>query len=135
MQKNITYTAEHPEDFKLMLDLYESLGWNSLNLSMVDLEKMCRQSWYVVYAYDGGHLVGTGRIISDGVITGVICGVGVHPDYQSSGIGTEIMNSLTGFCEQEQVIPQLMCVETLEPYYKKLGFEKFTIGMKKHVSR
>lgn len=135
MQKMVSYTAEHPEDFSSVLKLYESLGWNSLNLSTGELEKMCRQSWQVIYAYDRNRLVGMGRIISDGVITGVICGVGVDPAYQSSGIGKEIMKRLTEYCEEKRVIPQLMCVETLEPYYEKLGFEKFTIGMKKDISR
>ncbi|CEG27253.1 GNAT family N-acetyltransferase [Bacillus sp. B-jedd] len=135
MQKKIVFTAEHPENFSHVLELYESLGWNSLNLSMDDLEKMCRQSWYVVYAFEGGQLIGMGRIISDGVITGVICGVGVQPAYQSMGIGKEIMNRLTEYCEQNRVIPQLMCVETLESYYEKLGFEKFSIGMKKDIDR
>ena len=47
---------------------------------------MCKQSWYTIYAFDD-KLVGMGRIISDGVITGVICGVCVMPEYQSIGIG------------------------------------------------
>ncbi|RHW42017.1 GNAT family N-acetyltransferase [Neobacillus notoginsengisoli] len=133
--QNLSYTSQHPVGFSQVLSLYEALSWNSLNLSTGDLKKMCRQSWYVVYAYDTENLVGMGRVISDGVITGVICGVGVHPDYQSAGIGTEIMKRLSSHCEKNGVIPQLMCVESLEPYYEKLGFEKFTIGMRKNIVR
>jgi hypothetical protein len=32
---------------------------------------MCNQSWYAIYAFDEEQLVGMGRVISDGVITGV----------------------------------------------------------------
>lgn len=87
MNNGINYTIKHPTDFNGLLSLYESLEWNSLNLTLNELEQMCKQSWYVIYAFDDKELVGMGRIISDGVITGVICGVCVLPKYQSIGIG------------------------------------------------
>src|SRR3954471_3191267 len=98
------------------MKIYESLGWNSLNLSINDLELMCKQSWYAVYAFDEQQLVGMGRVISDGVITAIICGVCVLPSHQSQGIGKEILNRIIFHCEQNKVIPQLMCVESLESY-------------------
>jgi GNAT superfamily N-acetyltransferase len=117
------------------LAIYESLGWNSLQLTIDELEKMCKQSWYAIYAYNDQKLVGMGRIISDGVITALICGVCVHPTYQSRGIGAEIVSALVEYCEKEKVIPQLMCVESLEGYYTKFGFHKFSIGMKSDIKR
>ncbi|MDD1369110.1 GNAT family N-acetyltransferase [Bacillus sp. MHSD17] len=99
------------------------------------LEQMCKQSWYAIYAFDDKKLVGMGRIISDGVITGVICGVCVLREYQSIGIGKEIIGRLIQRCEQSKVIPQLMCVESLQPYYESIGFEAFSIGMTKHIMR
>ncbi|GAB6551349.1 GNAT family N-acetyltransferase [Bacillus mobilis] len=132
---NINYTMEHPTDFNELLALYESLGWNSLQLTVNELEKMCKQSWYAMYAFDDKKLVGMGRIISDGVITGVICGVCVLPEYQSIGIGKEIVKQLIRHCEQNKVIPQLMCVEKLQSYYESIGFETFSVGMTKHIIR
>ncbi|MEH7386369.1 GNAT family N-acetyltransferase [Bacillus sp. JJ1521] len=135
MEIKIDYTIQPPENFEELISLYGALGWNSLKLSANDLERMCKQSWYAVYAFDGQQLVGIGRVISDGVITGIICGVGVLPHYQSKGIGKEIVNRMVKHCEQNKVIPQLMCVESLEPYYKELGFTKFSIGMTMHLIR
>lgn len=135
MKKQIEYTIKPPEDFEELRKIYESLGWNSLNLSVNDLEQMCKQSWYALYAYDEKHLVGMGRVISDGVITAVICGVCVLPSYQSIGIGKEIMNRIMEHCEQRKVIPQLMCIESLENYYKQFGFKTFSIGMNKNIKR
>lgn len=135
MENSIRYTSEHPTDFKGLLALYESLGWNSLKLTVNELEQMCKQSWYAIYAFDDKELVGMGRIISDGVITGVICGVCVSPKFQSIGIGKEIVERLIQHCEQNKVIPQLMCVETLQSYYESIGFEKFSIGMAKYIKR
>ncbi len=69
------------------------------------------------------------------VITGIICGVGVLPKYKSSGIGKEIVKRLIQHCEQNKVIPQLMCVQKLQSYYESIGFEAFSIGMTKHIMR
>ncbi|AHX18473.1 N-acetyltransferase [Bacillus thuringiensis] len=135
MENSIRYTSEHPTDFNGLLSLYESLGWNSLKLTVNELERMCKQSWYAIYVFDDKRLVGMGRVISDGVITGIICGVGVLPKYQSSGIGKEIVERLIQHCEQNKVIPQLMCVEKLQSYYESIGFEAFSIGMTKHIIR
>ncbi|QOR64840.1 GNAT family N-acetyltransferase [Cytobacillus suaedae] len=135
MEKKIDYTINPPENFKALLEIYELLGWNSLKLNVNDLERMCKQSWYTVYAFDEKQLVGMGRVISDGVITGLICGVCVLPSYQSKGIGKEILSRIIEHCEQHKVIPQLMCVESLEPYYKDLGFKIFSIGMTKNINR
>lgn len=133
--EKISYSIHPPENFKELLNIYEMLGWNSLNLSVDELEKMCKQSWYAMYAYHDQQLVGMGRVISDGVITAMICGVCVMPHYQSKGIGKEIMNRIISHCEQNKVIPQLMCVENLETYYETLGFRKFAIGMTKNINR
>ncbi|KOO50204.1 GNAT family N-acetyltransferase [Viridibacillus arvi] len=135
MVKYINYTTEPPNNFDQLLTLYESLGWNSLKLTSNDLERMCNQSWYAIYAFDEKQLVGMGRVISDGVITGVVCGLCVLPSYQSEGIGKKMVNRITHHCEQNGVIPQLMCVEILEPYYEIFGFKKFTIGMSKKINR
>ncbi|KXY07826.1 GNAT family N-acetyltransferase [Bacillus wiedmannii] len=135
MNNRINYTIKHPSDFNGLLSLYESLEWNSLNLTLNELEQMCKQSWYAIYAFDDKKLVGMGRIISDGVITGVICGVCVSPKFQSIGIGKEIVERLIQHCEQNKVIPQLMCVEKLQSYYESIGFETFSIGMTKHIKR
>ncbi|MGH0600451.1 GNAT family N-acetyltransferase [Bacillus mycoides] len=135
MKTILNYTIEPPKDFNELLTMYESLGWNSLELSVNELEKMCKQSWYAIYVFDDQKLVGMGRVISDGVITGIICGVCVLPEYQSKGIGKEIVERLIRHCEQNKVIPQLMCVEKLQSYYESIGFEAFSIGMTKHIIR
>ena len=131
----IQYTLELPEDFSQLQNLYDSLGWNSLKLTVHELEQMCNQSWYAIYAFDEKKMVGMGRVISDGVVTGIICGVGVLPNYQSKGIGREMLNRIIQHCEQNRVIPQLLCVENLESYYEFFGFEKFSIGMTGNIKR
>lgn len=128
---DVRITIEPPAKFEEVYQLYRELEWDSLGLTVVELQKMCQQSWYVLYAYQGSKLVGMGRIVSDGVITGLICGVGVLPSHQNLGIGRMLMNGLIEQCDRHRIIPQLMCHEKLESYYETSGFKKFTIGMTK----
>ena len=39
MENSIRYTSEHPTDFNRLLALYESLGWNSLKLTVNEWNK------------------------------------------------------------------------------------------------
>ncbi|MCP2034656.1 ribosomal protein S18 acetylase RimI-like enzyme [Planomicrobium sp. HSC-17F08] len=127
--KDIQITIDPPACDESVYQLYQELKWDSLGLTANELQKMCEQSWYVLYAYQGGKLVGMGRIISEGLITGLICGVGVLPSYQGMGIGRKLMSGLIEQCDRHRVIPQQMCDEKLESYYETSGFKKFTIGM------
>ena len=88
------YKTELPTKDALFL-LYEELGWNDfLALSAEQLLLAMRHSFFAVYAYDGDKLIGTGRVVSDGVINAYICGLGVLPEYRNRGVGSEIMNRL-----------------------------------------
>lgn len=126
----IRYSTEIPAKEELFA-LYDSLDWNSfLQLDANQLLTAMKQSWYVIYAYDGNRLIGTGRVVSDGVISAYLCGLGVHPDYRHKGIGTEISRRLVTQCKISNLHVQFFCEEELVPYYEKMGFEVFAIGMK-----
>lgn len=115
--------------------LYQALKWNKVGLSLGELEKMIEGSWYSLYVYHENKLIGTGRIISDGIITGVICGVGVLPSFQGQGIGKEIVIRLVNQCEKNKIFPQLLCDKSLVSFYESIGFEEFTVGMNYPIKR
>ncbi len=125
----IEYTSQHPESYQELFVIYEQLGWGGIGLSELQLEQMCKQSWHAVYAYVGGRMAGMGRVISDGIITGLICGLCIHPDFQGRRIGTSLLEQLVQRCRESNVIPQLMCKEELVDYYSQQGFQSFAIGM------
>ena len=111
--------------------LYESLGWNDfLKLSKEQLARAMEQSWYVVYAYDREKLIGTGRVVSDGIINAYLCGLGVDSAYRNQGIGTEISKRLVAHCKKNCLHTQFFCEEDLVPYYTNMGFNVFAVGMK-----
>lgn len=127
----IEYALINPAD---IYDLYERLGWNQyVNLDQEKLNQVMAGSYHVVYVYAGTLLVGTGRIISDGYLTALVCGVGVDPSYEKQGIGTMILEDLIRFAQRRDLDLELFCDETLEAYYEKFGFQIFTSGMKKSL--
>lgn len=127
----VKYTDEIPDKEKLY-ELYDSLEWNEfLQLNAAQLFIAMKQSWYSIYAYEDDKLVGTGRVISDGVINALLCGLGVHPDYRDSGIGTEISRLLVERCHNSKLHIQFFCKEELVSFYEKMGFTKFAVGMKR----
>jgi len=126
----IEYTTKLKQQ-KDIYSLYESLGWNSfLQLSQEKIVNAMKQSLYVIYAYDGDNLIGTGRVVSDGIINAYLCGLGVCLEYRSKGIGTEISNRLVKCCKNNNLHIQFFCEEKLVPYYNKMGFEVFAVGMR-----
>lgn len=113
--------------------LYEELDWNDfLKLDASQLNQAMKQSWLVIYAYDGDTLVGTGRIVSDGVINAYLCGLGVSITYRNKGIGTEISRQLVDACKKNNLHIQFFCEKHLVPYYEKQGFVEFAVGMKEN---
>ncbi|MBS4191941.1 GNAT family N-acetyltransferase [Bacillus sp. FJAT-49705] len=126
----IRYTDEIANPDQLFT-LYQNDGWNEfLKLPKESLYKAMLQSWHVLCVYDEDLLIGTGRIISDGVINGYICGIIVQPSYRNKGIGKEIVRRLVRKGKEAKLHIQLLCEDNKASYYKELGFEIFTVGMK-----
>ncbi len=122
---------EKPKSRTDIGQLYQRLGWTDfLQLDAEQLAQAMEQSWYVVYAYDQDRLVGTGRVISDGVINAYLCGLGVEPEYRKRGIGTEISERLVRRCRQHGLHIQFFCEEQMVPFYEQRGFSRFAFGMK-----
>jgi len=112
--------------------LYQSLGWQDfLQLNRYTLKKAMDNSWLVLYVYEKDRLIGTGRVISDGVMNAYICGIGVEVAFRNQGIGSAILNALVEKCSAEKLHIQLFCEEHLKRYYETKGFQVFAVGMKK----
>ncbi len=126
----ISYRTELPEKGE-MYRLYEHLGWNGfLKLDADRLRKAMEHSYYSVYAYDGPRLVATGRVVSGGVISAYLCGLGVQAEYRGRGIGSHIVRMLAAHCKENRLHLQLFCEGPLVEYYEKRGFSLFAEGMK-----
>lgn len=127
---SIRYSTDAPSAQQVW-ELYNRLGWaDFLKLSAEQLLRAMQQSWHVLYVYNGDQLIGTGRVVSDGVINAYLCGLGVMPEYRGRGIGTEISRRLVAQCKEYNLHIQFFCKEQLVPFYENMGFEVFAVGMK-----
>ena len=127
----INYDTNLPSEHAIYT-LYDELNWNAfLKLPPQQVRKALENSYYTISAYSEGTLIGTGRIVSDGVMNAYVCGLGVSPEYQGKGVGTRIFELLVEFAEQHGLHIQFFCEDALLPYYEKLGFKKFANGMTK----
>lgn len=73
---------------KQVKELFAALGWHQFDGLLPDL---LLNSTYVVSAWDGARLVGMARVVSDRVSVSTLQQVGVHPDYQRQGLGSELV--------------------------------------------
>ncbi len=104
--------------------LFESTGWNrETHLRPEQLREAIRGSWHMVNAYSDGKLIGTGRVISDGVFHALIVDVIVAPQFQGQGIGTAITERLLAVCRAASLVDvQLFCAKGNAPFYRRMGF-------------
>ena len=76
-------------------------------------------------ALDEYKVVGFVNAISDGVLSAYIPLLEVLPEYQSKGIGGELVSKMKDELSHLSMIA-LLCDEGLIPYYKKQGMSKAT---------
>lgn len=106
--------------------LTEKVGWGTREEALV--EKALARTLYAVCAYDGGALVGYGRLIGDETIFLYVQDVMVDPAYQGQGIGSSIVKRLVGRIEKYKAAsPDLRAYLGAslgrESFYKKFGFQ------------
>jgi N-acetylglutamate synthase-like GNAT family acetyltransferase len=128
----IFYTEETPNALDLFT-LYETENWNDfLHLTKESLHQAISNSWYIISAYEQSKLVGTGRLISDGITVALVSGMIVDPAYRRRGIGKNMINKMVSKCKQCELTVQLFTTDENMEYYKNLGFRTFANGLIYH---
>lgn len=113
---------------KQLLELFAALGWTHLNDL---LPQLLLNSTYVASAWDGARLVGLSRVVSDRVYISMLLQVGVHPDYQRHGLGTELVRRCIEHYPKTNFI--LTTDDTSnETFYQRFGFQSIGSAMIRH---
>lgn len=104
--------------------LFETTGWNrESHRSPEALGRALDGSQFMVGAYDGEQLIGFGRVLTDGVLHGMIYDLIVHPAYQRQGIGTQLLQQLVQWCQAARLGDiQLFCARGKRAFYERNGF-------------
>ena len=105
--------------------LFDTTGWNEEYQKTSDqLMETLERSFYFVQCYTGDRLIASGRVVSDGILYGMIYDIIVDPEFESQGIGSEITKRLIEHCLEHNVRNiQLFSAKGKMPFYKKFGFE------------
>lgn len=103
-----------------LLGLFHQAPW-AKDRTLEDAKEMLRHTDLILSAWDGEHLVGFGRVLTDFVYRATIWDVIVDQAYQRQGIGTEIVQRILQHPRLRRV--ELFWLCTRRPaFYQKLGF-------------
>jgi len=107
-----------------LYSLFITTGWNEeYCLLPEELHRAASASYCTISAWQNGRLAGFGRVVSDGVLHGMIYDLIVHPDFQNRGIGSKILTLLLERCSKDRIKEvQLFCAEGKEVFYNRRGF-------------
>lgn len=119
----IAYVAELPTPGEFE-HLFRSSGWTEAFEVPADrLAASLPHAWYALCARRDGRIVGTGLVLSDGVLHALIVDVIVLPEMRGRGVGTEIMKRLVARCREAGVLQiQLFSARGKRGFYEGLGF-------------
>lgn len=136
------FLKDNELDTNTYLNLRKSVAWKPLTEEQA--EKAIAGSLLTVVAYDDDMPVGMGRIVGDGAVICYIQDLIVIPEYQGTGVGQAIMESLIDYVKEirlpdTQIMLDLMCATGREDFYKKYGFiarptEKLGPGMIMYIN-
>lgn len=111
--------------------LCTSVGWEAIMNFEAASEALAR-SLYAVVATIEDQVIGMGRIVGDGAIFFYIQDIAVMPEYQKSGVGTKIMDTLMQYIQQhapQKAFIGLFSAEGKQAFYEKYGFRDYSPTM------
>lgn len=94
------------------------------------LRESFANSHTAVVAYDGDHIVGTARVLSDGVCNAYVVDVWTLSAYRGRGVARRMMGRLEEGLRGQHVY--LFSDDAVE-FYKKLGYREQPTGLSKVV--
>lgn len=109
------------EDWKAMSMLYDLVEWD--HREPEEIEDSFQKSKYVFVARQRGELIAFSRTVDDGKYYALIVDVVVHPKHQGKGIGTRMVNKLSGLLKGYNFIT-LTAAPGKDGFYEKLGWKK-----------
>lgn len=119
---NITYKNTHEFSEKELEELFLSVGWSSghfpdkLVIAMKNFES-------VFTAWDGDKLVGLVSAMDDGIMTAYVHYLLIRPEYQSMGIGKELVDRIKEHYNDYLRIVVVAYNDEIE-FYEHCGFKK-----------
>lgn len=124
---DIIYRTDIRPDTDQIIDLYNSSGLNRPTDDQARIAKMYAHANLIVTAWHDDKLVGVSRALTDFCYCCYLSDLAVRKEYQTSGIGKELI-ALTKSNIGEETALILLSAPTAMAYYPKVGFQKIDNG-------
>ncbi len=122
----MTYRYNEAVPVKALADLREAVGWNRMER---EYQSPLLTSFYHIAVYEGDKLIGYIDSVSNGVTDAYIQDLMVHPEFQSKGIGTELMRQMIAHLKEKHIyMISVVYEESLRPFYQRFGFYQMLCG-------
>ena len=100
--------------------LFMSAGWSD-GSNTAYMNQPFIHSTLVISAWENERLVGVVRVLSDTIIRSIIYDLVIDPEFQSRGIGKELVRRcIAHFPDSEWLV---QTTEEIYDYYQKIGFK------------
>jgi ribosomal protein S18 acetylase RimI-like enzyme len=120
LKTTVTFSEKKSLQPEQLMTLFQQAPW-AKGRTLNDARDMLRHTDVALCAWDGDHLVGFGRVLTDFVYRATIWDVIVDEAYQKQGIGAEIVQRILHHPRLKKV--ELFWLCTRRPgFYEKLGF-------------
>ena len=125
-QVNIVYHNDKKDlSLQQLHELFIAVGWSDGGVLPEEMKAGVIKPWLhstlVISAWDGDHLVGAVRVLSDTIFRSVIYDLLVAPEYQGKGIGSELVNRCKSHYPGSEWL--VGCDRKNVAFYKKLEFQ------------
>ncbi|HEY7781273.1 MAG TPA: GNAT family N-acetyltransferase [Ktedonobacterales bacterium] len=124
-------------------DSLDGVDWDALRATLIaddfhngrtpeQLRASFARSAGVCLARDGDRVIGTARVLSDGVCNAYVVDVWTHSDYRGHGVGSAMMRQLLEPLQGQHVY---LFTDDAEEFYLKLGFTPRGVGLETVVGK
>ena len=128
----------------LYTDSIANIDWLELKRRLADdhfdngrtpeqLRESCANSYAVSFAWHEGKVIGTARVLSDGVCNAYLVDVWTYTPFRKRGIAREMIRRLSARLEGQHVY--LQADEDIADVYRRMGFRDQPQGLSRVVGK
>src|SRR5690606_4903989 len=127
----------------ILLRTPEGIDWQEMKRVLVEddfdngrtpeqLERSFANSHSFCVAYSGGRMIGTARVLSDGVCNAYVVDVWTHSDFRRQAVATRMMEALLHELPGQHVY---LFTDDAVDFYTTLGFRPQGTGLARVIGR
>lgn len=111
-------------DFHQLKELFKKAAFWARERTLEELQIAVSNSDPVVSVWDESQLIGFARATSDGIYRACIWDVVIHPDYQGSGLGRKLVQTVLSHPKMCRVERVYLMTTYKQSFYERIGFQR-----------